>query len=216
MSSLPEKTRRLPEAYNPRDVEQAIRDIYTALNKGFSYIVPQVRNVEPEKTVAYMVVMADGTNWNPGFGRGWYRRSGSNSRWLRVLESELSDIGSGLPIYNPIVSGQLYEYASVVNYSGATTLTVADLKVKVIRNTGAAANWTTPTGTEMDTGYLAGALPVDYGTTFSIVNEGSGTITVVAGTDITLRGAATITAGASGLFRFRKTATNTFTITRIA
>lgn len=214
--SLPYKVPTLPSEYSARSVWEAIHDLVRAIIAGFQSVNFQVRNVEPEKTMAYMVVVADGTNWNPGFGRGLYRRSGSNSRWLRVLESELSDIGSGLPIYNPIVSGQLYEYASVVSYSGATTLAVSDLKVKVIRNTGAAANWTTPTGTQMDAGFLAGALSVDYGSTFSIVNEGSGTITVVAGTDITLRGATTVTAGASGLFRFRKTATNTFTITRIA
>ena len=39
-------------------------------------------NVEPEKPRDGMVVMADGTNWDPGSGAGFYGRQGGSWTFL--------------------------------------------------------------------------------------------------------------------------------------
>ena len=39
-------------------------------------------NVEPEKPRDGMVVLADGTNWNPGSGAGFYGRQGGSWTFL--------------------------------------------------------------------------------------------------------------------------------------
>lgn len=41
-----------------------------------------VRDVEPEKRRDGMVAFADGTNWNPGAGRGLYVRTGG--AWVKL------------------------------------------------------------------------------------------------------------------------------------
>jgi hypothetical protein len=39
-------------------------------------------HAEPSKTVAGMIVNADGSDWNPGSGAGTYRRNEANSAWV--------------------------------------------------------------------------------------------------------------------------------------
>ncbi len=48
------------------------------------------------------------------------------------------------------------------------------------------------------------------------INTGSGTATLVGNTGVTLLGAATVAAGASGLWRLRKTGTATYVALRFA
>lgn len=104
--------------------------------------------------------------------------------------------------------------------AAAATLTAAELLTKIIQYTGAAASLTLPTGTNIETetaaDYGAAALDTNASFDFHIINTGSGTATVATAAGLTLVGTMTVTAGASGMFRVRKTAANTFTVYRIA
>lgn len=84
MSSLPEKPRRLPDVYDPRAIERAIQDIYTAMDGGFTFVRYQVQRAEPTKMVPHMTLIADGITWDPGSGAGMYRRNGSNTAWVFI------------------------------------------------------------------------------------------------------------------------------------
>jgi hypothetical protein len=60
--------------------------IREALERAFPDLTWDVLHAEPSKLVAGMVVIADGADWNPGFGAGLYRRNAANSAWV-FLES---------------------------------------------------------------------------------------------------------------------------------
>jgi hypothetical protein len=51
---------------------------------------------------------------------------------------------------------------------------------------------------------------------FSVINTGAGVVTLGTATGLTLVGGMTVAAAASGLFRARKTALNTYTIYRLS
>jgi hypothetical protein len=51
---------------------------------------------------------------------------------------------------------------------------------------------------------------------FSVINTGAGVVTLGTAAGLTLTGGMTVAAAASGLFRVRKTATNTYTVYRIS
>lgn len=46
------------------------------------HVVFSVHDMEPRKPREGMVVMADGTNWNPGSGVGLYRYTGGS--WVKI------------------------------------------------------------------------------------------------------------------------------------
>jgi hypothetical protein len=118
---------------------------------------------------------------------------------------------------SPTFSGVIYRAAGSPTSKGvAATLTAAEMLVKRVRYTGAAANLTTPTGTDLAAAIFGGGLPFDYEFVFSIINTGSGTATLVANTDVTIVGSAAVAAGSSGLFAARKSAATTFIIYRDA
>ena len=99
--------------------------------------------------------------------------------------------------------------------SVAATLTAAELLTGIIQYTGAVASLTLPTGTQIEAGVITN-LPVDTSFEFSVINTGSGVATIATATGLTLIGAMTVTNGTSGLFRVRKTSTNTYTVYRLA
>jgi hypothetical protein len=98
--------------------------------------------------------------------------------------------------------------------SAAATLTAAEVLVGIIQYTGAAATLTLPTGTNFEAGMPIN-YPVNMSFDFYVINTGSGTATLGTATGLTLTGSMAVTAGTSGSFRARKTATNTFTIYRM-
>ena len=55
-----------------------------ALNEPQDYALLRTLHAEPRKLIAGAVVIADGTDWNPGNGAGLYRRNEANSAWVRV------------------------------------------------------------------------------------------------------------------------------------
>jgi hypothetical protein len=99
--------------------------------------------------------------------------------------------------------------------SAAATLTIAELLTGIIQYTGALATLTMPTGTNIEGGVPA-TFPTDMSFDFSVINTGAGVVTLGTATGLTLVGGMTVAAAASGLFRVRKTSTNTYTVYRIS
>ena len=103
--------------------------------------------------------------------------------------------------------------------TSTATLTTTQLLSGILLGSpgSSAASYTTPTGTQIDDA-LSNA---KVGSTFdlSIQNvdgSGSGVITLVGGTGVTISGLATVaaTAGTSQIWRFRRTGTGTYTAYR--
>jgi hypothetical protein len=141
---------------------------------------------------------------------------------LRIDASGNLGIGNSAPITRlhvtgaTVTTGVVYKNqpAQAVE-TAAATLTIAELLTGIIEYTGALATLTMPTGTAIEGGVPA-TFPVDMSFDFSVINTGSGVVTLGTAAGLTLTGGMTVAAAASGLFRVRKTATNTFTIYRIS
>jgi hypothetical protein len=99
--------------------------------------------------------------------------------------------------------------------AAAATLTIAELLTGIIQYTGAAATLTLPTGTLIEGG-LPATFPTDMSFDVSFINTGAALLTIGTATSLTLVGTMTVATGTSGLLRFRKTATNTYTVYRIS
>ncbi len=97
--------------------------------------------------------------------------------------------------------------------ASGVTLTLAQLQQLVINYTGAVANIQMPAATALD---AASLWPVNTALEFSVVNTGSGTATITSNTGVTTLGSMAVAAGASGLFRCRKSATSTYIVVRIS
>jgi hypothetical protein len=102
-----------------------------------------------------------------------------------------------------------------VSKAAAATLTIAELENGIIQYTGAAANLTLPTGTNIEGGVPA-TFPTNMSFDFSVINTGTGTATLVTAAGLTLVGAMTTAINTSTVFRVRKTATNAYTVYRIS
>jgi len=104
--------------------------------------------------------------------------------------------------------------------SAAVTLTIAELLTGIVQFTGATiGTLTLPTGTNIEAGLpTAATFPVDMSFDFSVINTGtaSGAVTITTNTGLTLVGSMVVPITTSGLFRVRKTATNTYTVYRIS
>lgn len=107
-----------------------------------------------------------------------------------------------------------YSQTAPVSYAAAATLVVGDLKNGIIQYTGAAATLTLPTGTLTEGGFSGIYTNMTF--EWSVINTGSGTCTIGAGTGHTIIGNAAIAAGASGRFASRRTAANTFVSYRLS
>jgi hypothetical protein len=107
-----------------------------------------------------------------------------------------------------------YNQPDVTSKAAAATLTVAELKTKIIQYTGAAATLTLPTGTLTEGGFSGIYTNMTF--EWSVINTGSGLCTIGAGTGHTIVGGATVAAGASGRFASRRTAANTFVTYRLS
>ena len=115
-----------------------------------------------------------------------------------------------------VTTGVVYKNQSAqVVETAAATLTIAELLTGIIQYTGALATLTMPTGTAIEGGVPA-TFPVDMSFDFSVINTGSGVVTLGTAAGLTLTGGMTVAAAASGLFRVRKTALNTYTVYRIS
>lgn len=112
-------------------------------------------------------------------------------------------------------TGRIYDrQGAPTTKAAAATLTAAEVESGVLEYSGAAANITLPTGTAFDTGFPL--LATDRAVMLSVVNTGSGTATITGNTGLTLTGNMAVAVGESGLFRIRRTGTNTYTVHRIS
>lgn len=71
MSYVPEE----PLNNEENGVAYASRQLFRLselFNSGFGFLVLAELSIEPKKVFVGMVVLADGTNWNPGAGQGVY------------------------------------------------------------------------------------------------------------------------------------------------
>ena len=118
-------------------------------------------------------------------------------------------------IANPVLTSTVYmQQGAQTSKSAAATLTIAELLTGIIQYTGAAANLTLPTGTNIEGGVITG-LAVDRAFEFIVINTGTGSATMVTNTGLTTVGSLVVTNGTSARFRVRKTATNTYTVYRV-
>lgn len=100
--------------------------------------------------------------------------------------------------------------------SGTTTLTAAQVATGIIVGSGSSYTVTLPTGSALDA-LFTGVPTTNIGFDFSVINTGSGTITIAVGaTGMTSVGGLTISTGVSVAFRLRRTAANTYILYRIS
>lgn len=116
----------------------------------------------------------------------------------------------------PVISDDgAYQVQGAPNAVNATaTLTDAQMLGGIITSTTAAAvAATVRTGTQLD---AASEFAVNDSFDLAVINTGGANAwTLTAATGITIVGAAAVAASSSGIFRFRKTAANTFVAYRI-
>ena len=146
----------------------------------------------------------------------------NNTEKLRITSAGFVGIGSTAPVVSlhvvgdTMTTGVVYKnQPAQASKAAAATLTIAELETGIIQYTGAAATLTLPTGTLIEGG-LPATFPVDMSFDFSVINTGSGTVTLGTATGLTLVGAMTTAISTSTMFRVRKTATNTYTVYRIS
>ena len=114
-----------------------------------------------------------------------------------------------------ITTGVVYKaQPAQTSKAAAATLTIAELLTGIVQYTGAAATLTLPTGTDIEGG-LPATFPTDVSFDVSFINTGAALLTIGANGNTTV-GTITVATLTSGILRFRKTATNTYTVYRIS
>ena len=114
-----------------------------------------------------------------------------------------------------ITTGVVYKaQPAQTSKAAAATLTIAELLTGIVQYTGAAATLTLPTGTSIEGG-LPATFPTDMSFDVSFINTGAGLLTIGANGNTTV-GTMTVATLTSAMLRFRKTATNTYTVYRIS
>lgn len=145
-----------------------------------------------------------------------------SSEKMRLTSAGNLALGTTSPVVqlqtssDALVGGVVYcRQGTPTSFAAAATATIADLLLGIVRYTGAAATVTLPTGTDIEGGVPA-TFPNNHSFDFSVINTGSGTVTLGTATGLTLIGGMTVAAGVSGMFRVRKTGTNAYTVYRLS
>jgi hypothetical protein len=140
---------------------------------------------------------------------------------MRIDYSGRVGVGTTAPVTDfqvagdTITTGVVYKaQPTQTSKSSAVTLTIAELLNGIVQYTGSSATLTLPTGTSIEGG-LPATFPTDMSFDVSFINTGSGTLTIGANGNTTV-GLLTVLTSNAGIFRFRKTALNTYTVYRIA
>lgn len=93
----------LSDTYDPQQLQFELERLASALEEYTgSKLILEPQSVEPSKVVEGMVVNADGTNWDPGSGAGYYGRvsgawvflgsggAGGSGAWVEVNSTNIS------------------------------------------------------------------------------------------------------------------------------
>jgi hypothetical protein len=132
---------------------------------------------------------------------------------LKTNDTDRVTIDSAGSTY--IETGNLWQYAPAPTSKSTTAaLTAAELFTGILQASGASYLVTVPTGTSIDAFYPQ-VPAVNIGFDFYVINTGTGTITMVINTGVTSVGALTIPTATSAMFRFRRTAANTYVMYRL-
>lgn len=121
-------------------------------------------------------------------------------------------------LQNSVLTATRYiAQGAFATHAGAATMLPADILDGLVRYTGAADSLTLPTGADLAAAANA-VLSANRAFDFSVMNTGSGTVTIANGASgwgVAI-GAVTVAAGSSGLFRVRCTGAATYALYRIA
>lgn len=106
-----------------------------------------VQYVAPDRPRDGMTVFADGTRWNPGFGRGLYVYS--NGNWFKLIDNS-----SGAGLYQPLPAGLLVIPSFSVHKNGTNQTGVGSVYTTItwpfevydIGSFFASSAWTPPAG----------------------------------------------------------------------
>jgi hypothetical protein len=145
----------------------------------------------------------------------------NGSEKVRIDASGNVGIGNTAPVTKLHVTGAsmttdvVYKaQPAQTSKAAAATLTIVELLTGIIQYTGAVATLTLPTGTSIEGG-LPATFPVDMSFDVSFINTGAALLTIGANGNTTI-GTMTVATATSAMLRFRKTATNTYTVYRIS
>jgi hypothetical protein len=65
-------------------LRQELTNIERAAQRADPFAELQYLHAAPERIRAGMLVLADGTDWDPGSGSGLYRRNEANNAWVFI------------------------------------------------------------------------------------------------------------------------------------
>jgi hypothetical protein len=132
----------------------------------------------------------------------------------KITNADLFGSVSSATIQNLTVANSSVVYAPApATFSGAVTLTNANLQTQILVTSNISYTLTMPLGTTLET--LVDWKSVNLGFDFSLINVASGTVSLGLNTGVTNTGLLSVTASTSGRFRIRRTAANTFILYRI-
>lgn len=77
------------KTYKPGIVtnQELLRELYSivqAAQRADPWMALQYLTAPPDRPFAGQIVLADGSNWDPGSGEGLYRRNADNSAWTFI------------------------------------------------------------------------------------------------------------------------------------
>lgn len=70
--------------YTNAEVAALALDIIKAVQRSEDLVLFEILHAAPEKTEAGALILADGSDFNPGEGAGFYQRNADNSAWVRL------------------------------------------------------------------------------------------------------------------------------------
>jgi hypothetical protein len=118
-------------------------------------------------------------------------------------------------IQNLTVTNSSVVYApEPATFSGAVTLSNANLQTQILVASGISYTLTMPLGTTMET--LVNWKDVNLGFDFSLINVASATVSLGLNTGVTNIGILSVSSSTSARFRIRRTAANTFVLYRLS
>jgi hypothetical protein len=77
------RTFRAPAVTDP-ELRDSLKAVEEAANRADPFLELQILHAAPVRIRAGMLVIADGTDWNPGSGAGLYRRNAANAAWVFI------------------------------------------------------------------------------------------------------------------------------------